>query len=284
MMDSSPTLDGLAQEAGAAKPGQADGWEKLNEMKQPQITVPVHNPKAGKLIKKRITRPAALSDNVSRLVLSQAQTATDRYLTAGRFDRRAAGRASYGAVNVFKRTEYSEGVETAVLLLIDGSGSMDVLGKIQDARSLAYHLGMAVDEAGAKCAIASFEVASWNRVRLAMLKEFDADVEASRLACAGADGGTFLSPAIVAGAELLAGLDVQRRIILCLCDGDCDLGERAVKEACTIADTMGVEVGGIGIGGCTNCAQVFAKGVDLGYGANLSAAGLGLLIDMMEPE
>jgi hypothetical protein len=45
---------------------------------------------------------------------------------------------------------------------------------------------------------------------------------------------------------------------------------------------MGVEIGGLGIGGNTTCADTFPVGVDLGAGANVSTAGLNLLVDMLE--
>ena len=107
-------------------------------------------------IKNRIPRPALLADSVSRLVLSEARNTNDRYLSSGRFDRRAIGRASWGASNVFARKAYAPGIETAVFLLVDGSDSMRADARMVDAQSLAYHLGQAIDDAGAQCAIGAF--------------------------------------------------------------------------------------------------------------------------------
>jgi hypothetical protein len=242
-------------------------------------------------IKNRIPRPALLADSVSRLVLSEARNTNDRYLSSGRFDRRAIGRASWGASNVFARKAYAPGVETAVFLLVDGSDSMRADARMVDAQSLAYHLGQAIDDAGAQCAIGAFyadgtraarEIMRQFDIGIVMAKDWHEPVDLGRIAALTPDGITPLSAAIIAASELLAALDVDRRICLPLTDGQCDLGPDAVRDACAIAATMGVEVGGLGIGGGTDCAGTFPVGIDLGAGANVSTAGLNLLVDMLE--
>jgi hypothetical protein len=238
------------------------------------------------VIKNRIPRPALLADSVSRLVLSEARNTNDRYLSSGRFDRRAIGRASWGASNVFARRAYAPGIETAVFLLVDGSDSMRADARMVDAQSLAYHLGQAIDDAGAQCAIGAFyaDGAIMHRfdIGIVMAKDWHEPVDLGRIAALTPDGTTPLSAAIIAASELLATLDVDRRICLPLTDGQCDLGPDAVRDACAIAAAMGVEVGGLGIGGGTDCAGTFPVGIDLGAGANVSTAGLNLLVDMLE--
>jgi hypothetical protein len=238
----------------------------------------------------RILRPAVLADSVSRLVLSEARNTNDRYLSAGRFDRRAIGRATWGASNVFSRRTYAAGIETAVFLLVDCSDSMRRDSRIVDAQALAYHLGQAIEDAGAKCAIAGFYTGNTPcgdlngfDIVLASVKDWSDSIDLGRIVALRPTGTTPLSPAIIAASEQLAALpDVDRRICLPITDGHCDLGSDAVKDACAIAATMDVETGGIGIGGSTNCAATFPIGVDLGPGANVSAAGLNLLVDMLE--
>ena len=84
-----------------------------------------HYPSLANSIKNRIPRPAMLADSVSRLVLSEARNTNDRYLSSGRFDRRAIGRASWGANNVFARKAYAPGIEyRGVPCWSDGSDSM----------------------------------------------------------------------------------------------------------------------------------------------------------------
>jgi hypothetical protein len=291
-LNASPNVDDIAADKGAEEISEYDNKALkrtlLNNFRQANYRNrgTENDPFMTGRIKHRIPRPAVLADSVSRLVLSEARNTNDRYLTAGRFDRRAIGRASWGATNVFARRAYAPGIETAVFLLLDGSDSMRGASRMLDAQSLAYHLGQAIDDAGAQCAIGAFyadgEIVSAFDITIAMAKDWQEPVDLGRIAALGPTGTTPLSPAIIAAAEQLAALDVDRRICLPLTDGGCDLGTDAVRDACAIAATMGVEVGGLGIGGSTQCADTFPVGVDLGAGEDVSAAGLNLLVDMLE--
>ena len=67
-------------------------------------------------------------------------------------------------------------------------------------------------------------------------------------ACASADGGTHIAPAILAGTRLIAQRDADRRIILILTDGDDSYPPEAARSASTMAmRDHGVEVCAIGL-------------------------------------
>ena len=114
-------------------------------------------------------------------------------------------------------------------------------------------------------------------------KDWSEPVSLQKIAGMCVCGGTPLSPAILAAAqELLQVRDVQRRILIPLTDGGCNMGSSGVKAAVRLANHWGVEVGALGIGGGTEVEQIFPIGVDLPAAANVTAAGLDLLVTMLE--
>jgi Mg-chelatase subunit ChlD len=223
-----------------------------------------------------------LHGQVSRLLVSEAHTAKTHHETSGRLDRRALVRMKTGAPDVFSRKECAPGVDTAVMVLIDLSGSM--ASRIDLARVTAWALAKAAESAGGKLCIAGFKGES-AMVTLHYVKDW----HQSASQCAGMlcslvpNQYTPLSAAIVAGAQDLAEQPATRRILIVLTDGQCDLGNSAVKSACSLAADFGVEAVGIGMN-CFQVVQAFPErySVNVEDLNQLATTGLGILSRMLE--
>ena len=223
-----------------------------------------------------------LHGQISRLLVSEERTTRTHHETSGRLDRRALVRMKTGAQDVFTRRDFAPGVDTAVLLLIDLSGSMDAC--LELARITAWALANAAESAGGKLAIAGFRGESAD-VTLHYVKDWQDSVRqnAHLMRSLIAQDYTPLSAAIVAGALDLEAQTATRRILIVLTDGQCDLGPDAVQSACRLAASQGVETVGIGLN-CENVVKSFPPrySVNVEDLQQLSTTGLGTLARMLE--
>jgi cobalamin biosynthesis protein CobT len=229
------------------------------------------------MLRHTVPHPARLRDQIRRMVKSQERHGRDRYRTTGRMDRRALCRMAVEAPNVFTRRRMTPGVDTAVLLLLDGSGSMTSLA--MPTLCLALHLTEAIDAVRGKSAVAVFH-GDENRAQLSMLKEFGEAFDARKLAYYTATTSTPLSVAILDGARLLAETPADRRILLVLTDGGCDLGQDCVKAAVAMATRRGIETAGIGID--TDVSYAFPINACVRDIATLATQGLTTLVTALE--
>jgi Mg-chelatase subunit ChlD len=235
----------------------------------------------------RLPKRAVLSGQISRLLVAPERSWTTHRETSGRLDRRALARVGTGALDVFSRREEQAGVDTALMVLVDGSGSMKVSGRMETAMVTAWHIASAADTAGARVAVYVFYTGEVS-AKLWPVVEFGESVRARAGAFPHVTPQAFtpLSPAILGAAELLMGEALAtRRILMVLTDGDCDLGNARVTEACDIAGAWGVEVVGIGID-ASAVAKAFPPGrsVNVKNLSQLGATGLGVLCDLLEGE
>ena len=198
-------------------------------------------------------------------------------------------RLGTGAPDVFSQKRFQPGMDTALLILIDLSGSMRGPRHAM-AVVTAYHIACAAEDAGARVAIYGFtEVSAPGQTtaaaRMHPLIPFGMSVRqnADRIAGVGVDVSTPLSPAILAGATVLLDQPAGRRILMALTDGDCDYGNHCVTQACNIAGAWGVETVGVGVS-----APAVVKAFPAGYSINvadldqLGKTGLGVLAAMLE--
>jgi len=226
-----------------------------------------------------------LHGQISRLLVSAEQRQVTHRETSGRLDRRALARMGAGASDVFTRRQETPGIDTAVLILIDGSASMDH-SRMTIAQTAAWHIAKAAEAAGGKVAIAhfsSYRMDTYAVVRIVKDWTMQAQDSAAAISALDANGSTPLSPAIIECSRMLAGVNATRRILLCLTDGECNFKQKGIRAACAIADDYGVEPVGIGI----NCAAVIAAfpprySVNVESLDQLSATGLGVLVTMLE--
>jgi nitric oxide reductase activation protein len=113
-----------------------------------------------------------------------------------------------------------------------------------------------------------------------MLKEFGEAFDARKLAYYTATTSTPLSVAILDGARLLAETPADRRILLVLTDGGCDLGQDCVKAAVAMATRRGIEAAGIGID--TDVSYAFPINACVRDIATLATQGLTTLVTALE--
>jgi Mg-chelatase subunit ChlD len=263
---------------------------------------PETNAMAAEVLDKLLPKNNVLAGQIGRLLVAEEQRRVTHRESAGRLDRRALTRMRVGALDVYSRRQDTPGINTAVLLLIDGSGSMNAStgmsvrrGRIVGsgptrsalAQTTAWHIAKAAELAGARVCIGVFySKFGGTGARILVLKDWHETTRnsAAQIASARALTSTALSPAILKGADMLcAQAGATRRILMAITDGECDMGAKAVTKACTLAADQDVEVVGIGM----DCASVTAAfpprySINVQDLRQLAAAGLGALVSMLE--
>ena len=248
---------------------------------------------AGQVLTQLLPRNAVLHGQIARLLVSEEMRQTTHRETSGRLDRRALARMRTGALDVYTRREEAPGIDTAVLILIDGSSSMNEgrypygQSRMAIAQCAAWHIARAAEAANGKVAIVAFHAGDTDP-RTALLTvvkpwEVRTDDRAAAITAIEGKNTTPLSPAIIECSRMLAAVNATRHILLCLTDGECNYRAAGVRAACAIAQDHGVEPVGIGI----NCDQVVAAfpprySVNVKDLAQLAATGLGVLVAMLE--
>jgi Mg-chelatase subunit ChlD len=275
-----------------------DGAHRLclsrnSESALPALPAGHHAHHAGQL-DARMPGNSVLAGQIARLLVSEEVHRRTHHETSGRLDRRALVRMRAGAPDVFSRRDDTPGMDTALLVLVDGSASMahpvDRLNpqagnRMDMAQITAWQIAKAAELAGAKVAVAVFYSNPTLGADLQLVKPWHLPTHGSagHIATMRPLTSTPLSPAILAGADMLATQTATRRIMLVLTDGQCDLGDRAVTAACNLAADMGVETVGVGMG-CEEVVQAFPPrwSVNVQDLTRLATTGLGVIVDMLE--
>jgi hypothetical protein len=228
-------MDQLASwERGKSRTNRPPRWrETIDELKAKRL----HN---------RVKSPTVIKGKIRQLLRSPERQNQERFLTAGRLDRRALSRMQAGSLNIYTRRDETPGVNTAVGILLDTSGSM--AGDVFDAGAMALHIGEAAQDAGAKVLIAGF---SGGLGAINVYKDWrEGKTQVSRgLSHIGVAGGTPLSQCTMAMVDQVASRkDCQRHILFAMTDGADNIGETAVGWASDYGASRGVEVIGVSIG------------------------------------
>lgn len=185
------------------------------------------------------------------------QTLTESKVEVGRRGRPLVTqlwRLRTGNPNVFEDEEDGIAVDTAVLLLLDVSGSMqgknaDKTGPIELAKLAAMAVVHALDGVqGVECAAYAFPGERGNSLCVSRVKGFQQRAQQASAAIAGlvADGGTPLAAAVYAVGPEIAASRRALKVLVVVSDGDPDDRE-AAKAAIQSAEAEGVEVMGLGI-------------------------------------
>jgi Mg-chelatase subunit ChlD len=251
----------------------------------------------------RLPRNSVLHGQIGRLLVSEEVHRKTHHETSGRLDRRALVRMRAGALDVFSQRDDTPGMDTALLILVDGSSSMDApvyagtgtVSRMAIAQTAAWHIARAAEAANAKVAVVAFHT-RFDQLRqrthdnptgaaLTVVKPFAAPMDgcAAALGSVGAYAYTPLAPAILGAAGMLAEVNATRHILMVLTDGECDYGNDAVTAACALAQDTGVETVGVGMA-CDEVTRAFpprysVNVTDLGQ---LASTGLGVLVAMLE--
>ena len=227
-----------------------------------------------------IESPAKLRRHLTIAVKSPERVGVERRQVSGRLDMRNLVGLASGAQNVFRRRTEEEGREAAVCISMDVSGSMGG-SRIAAAKAMALHMGDALKAAGVK-----FEVNAWDDLCMITPKPFAKGwSDDTRRAVAGLKvmSGTGMLPAMKASAErLLKVANVTRRILLVLTDGQDSYAQEANAALCAFYAARGVEIIGIGLQTNSVAAPFKGKATVVWNTSDLSTAGLGALVKLLD--
>lgn len=142
---------------------------------------------------------------------------------------------------IFKRERTLREVNTAVLVLMDVSGSMSTANRIYEARKAALAISAGVHQIhGCKVAAAAFP-------EIVVLKEFDEQPRpVSGRFTINPRGSTPMAEAMIWGATRLATRKEERKMLMVVTDGDPNDGH-SVRELIKLYARSAIEVIGVGI-------------------------------------
>ena len=185
----------------------------------------------------------AMRGHVARMLVGQDRADWENRQDAGRFDPKASPRASWGALDVYRRPITEDRPTAALSILVDQSGSMGgELGKTPKCRAaaaMAVNLSDAADAAACPVEVAGFN----SNKTVTQYRAFGQPRRECREQLAGVanrGGGTRFSPALLAAAQRLANTPADRRVLVALVDGDCGHGASAVEYAVEQTRAFGV--------------------------------------------
>lgn len=213
-----------------------------------------------------------IRNEIKRLLENTGRSDWSPHRKAGSLNVRALPSISTGNVNLFKRRDEVEGVDSAVLILLDNSGSMEYVSKeskitrVEAAVPVVVALHAAATAAGAAVAVDAFSIATtpvvgWGAptAKLAgLISKIDPnyntnDYMAVRLA----------------GDKLLARPE-QRKVLIVITDGNGDR-ERTSKHVAAL-ERCGVTVIGIGIMLSSEMTSVYPSSINVKNLQDLASA------------
>ena len=225
---------------------------------------------------------AGLSSRLAFLLRSEAsKRVNDR--ESGRIDSRALASVRAGNRRVFTEDLVLPGLDVAVLVLLDQSGSMHG-GPARRANMTGIAIGEALDRAGVPFALygwsedsgrsvmdsaTEWEKTIFTRYEPQIFRSYKHFGEAwrtvrARLGEAIGSGNNDDAGAVRKAAGILLSYKARRRILLVLSDGEpahagcvCHDVDEALRDAIADVEKAGIEVGGIGIE--TDCVRKYYK-------------------------
>jgi hypothetical protein len=165
---------------------------------------------------------------------------------SGRLDRRAGAKLIAGSPAVFGRRLLTEGYDTDVEILIDGSSSMSG-ASARAAATLALVVAQAAAQVGVDCFTHVFS--DWG-LRAVTEGKRKPESKLFGYAASAPRGGTPLTENMIRAAHMQAArAQGKRRIMFVVTDGACDMGTHIVKAAGEYLEAcMGVEIANLHIG------------------------------------
>jgi hypothetical protein len=196
---------------------------------------------------------------------------------SGRIDRRAIHKLATGTSNaVFGTRMMSEGYDTDVQILVDGSGSM-AGPRIVAAATLALVVAQAAAQVGVRCEAHLFED---NGLLMMTNGRNKPNPKKFAYAYSNTESSTPLTKSLLTVAHLQhKRASGKRKILFVITDGDCDLGHDVVKAAGQYVETTGTEVANLHIG--QQVMGLFRNEVAVDV-RNVSKVGLKQLTSVLE--
>lgn len=186
------------------------------------------------------------------LLETRKEQLTSRGYTGRRLDHRALSGMSVGNARVFLRKEESEGMDTAVSILLDGSGSMrellrDQVSRNDAAQSATDALGRLLEDAEVPWALNVFAT---NYVEV---KEFDDPWRRARQNMAMVWGNnTNLQPSYDRALAQLSARPESRKVLVLLTDGDIPSPDLFVSSARKAQGFYGIDTAALMIGAASS--------------------------------
>lgn len=179
---------------------------------------------------------------VKRLFDNTGRTDWDTNRKAGALNVRALPKLATGGVRVFQRRDEVEGVDSAVLILLDISSSMWDYKRIDPAIKATLAIHQAVVSGGAACSVVAFgsrvhQVAGWGTPTAKL---------AQTMLHMSAGGMTNDAQAVRFTGDMLLARPEERKVLFVLTDGMGDMVE--TRKRVQALERCGITVVGVGIG------------------------------------
>lgn len=173
-----------------------------------------------------------------------------------------------GETNVFRRRAYAPGIDAAVEILLDRSGSMDA--QMGEAANVTYALALALQRiTGVQTAVDVFPGADGSVESVLAFKE-SAHRANQRLSTIKASGGTPTGAALATVLPRLLQAKCLKRLLFVITDGMPNAGQFILtKEKIAEAASQGVTVVGIGIGAEAKVEALFQHNIKVEMIADL---------------
>ena len=164
---------------------------------------------------------------------------------------------------MFKRRHEAEGIDSAVIVLLDVSGSM-FMGLIQDAVKTTVALLDTLDKAQVKTCLMTFGD------KVAVQKDFNVPTKRviGNLSLIGDSGGTADFDAVRYAQTLLFKRPEQRKVVFVITDGESGDGV-ALRAQIASGEALGVTTIGVGLG--VNLSGVYSKSVKVNDSSDIGS-------------
>jgi Mg-chelatase subunit ChlD len=179
---------------------------------------------------------------VKRLFDNTGRTDWDTNRKSGSLNVRALPKLATGGVRVFQRRDEVEGVDSAVLILLDISSSMWDFKRIDPAIKATLAIHQAVVSGGAACSVVAFgsrvhQVAGWGTPTAKL---------AQTMLHMSSGGSTNDAQAVRFTGDMLLARPEERKVLFVLTDGMGDIVE--TRKRVQALERCGITVVGVGIG------------------------------------
>ena len=214
-----------------------------------------------------VAAPAKLRAEVRALFDNSDRSGYDHNRKSGSINANALHKVGAGSDRVFKRRWEQEGIDSAVVILLDVSGSMfpdNIKGAVQTCDALvdsliAAGVTVSVMTFGCNVSVALPFGSPANRIKTAMRRVGDG-------------GGTDDASALRHAHNALLARQEQRKVCFVLTDGNGDFD--GVRKQCASGTALGITTIGVGIGWGATVEGVYTNPVNVQTPAALATTAL----------